>query len=119
MLVAPLVLSTPSPSRRRIPARTLPRPAPASGYARAAWIQVVLFLWLLIGIGAVIAVPAARSNDAFGATLPFWLIGAPLLDLAWLKRGHLIDAVGCRSRSMRLYIAAKRVALPPRRHWQR
>jgi hypothetical protein len=33
-------------------------------------------------------VPSARTSAMFGATLPFWLVIAPLLDLAWVGRAR-------------------------------
>lgn len=31
-----------------------------------------------------------------GATVPFWLVGAPLLDLAWLRRRHWFPLMDVR-----------------------
>jgi len=82
----------PGPSARRrrptgrAPVRALraqpavPRPAP--------W----LLAWLALGIGLCICVPAARGGEGAGATIPFWLIAAPLLNLAWLERARLLKA---------------------------
>jgi hypothetical protein len=94
MLLAPL--SVPSslgmsdlPPRR---ARRAPRP------------NAVLVAWLLVGCAVVLLVPAVRGGRLFGATLPFWLVAAPLVDLAWIGRERLatrtrcwISALGSRS----------------------
>lgn len=58
-----------------------------------------LYAWLALGACTLLCVPAARGGALLGATLPFWLVGAPLLDLAWLRRAAI---VGTLHRCMRL-----------------
>ena len=48
-----------------------------------------LIAWLVVGCGVLLAVPAARGDRMFGATLPFWLVVAPLLNLAWIERRRI------------------------------
>jgi len=63
----------------------------------------VLVAWLIVGCAVVLLVPAVRGGALFGATLPFWLVAAPLVDLAWIRRERLalharrwISALGSR-----------------------
>jgi hypothetical protein len=93
MLVAPLV-SLPKVPDRQVRARAPHRAsgqrfsrvrAPATLKPRAA-----LVIWLVCGILALLCIPAARGSAVLGATLPFWLVGAPLLNLAWLERASLL-----------------------------
>lgn len=51
-----------------------------------------LLVWLLLGVCVYLCVPAARGDSGAGATIPFWLIAAPLLNLAWLARRRLAAA---------------------------
>lgn len=51
-----------------------------------------LMVWLLLGVCVYLCVPAARGGSGAGATIPFWLIAAPLLNLAWLARRRLVAA---------------------------
>jgi hypothetical protein len=62
----------------------------------AAARETVLFAWLLCGTIALVCVPAARGGALLGATLPFWLVGAPLLDLLWLRRGRWLRLIDVR-----------------------
>jgi hypothetical protein len=118
---AMLVASLPSPAslqasgpRRKTAARArtavMGRGTPAAlrGATAPAW----LWLWLIAGAGLIVCVPALRGNALTGATLPFWLVGAPLLDLAWLQRAALARAV-VRMRTSRL--RAGRVSATRRR----
>ena len=120
MLVAPLALATPSASRhRRASAQQVRHPASrARNNTRVAWALILVSVWLVIGMAGLIAVPAARGSASLGATLPFWLVFAPLFDLAWLKRADIANALRGRSRSARARMAAAHAATP-RRHWRR
>jgi len=50
-----------------------------SGAATALWI------WLALGVAAELLFPNLRSSDPLFGWLPFWLIVAPLIDLAILR----------------------------------
>ena len=77
MLLAPLSIP---PSLR----------APSSRPARRRLrLDAVLVAWLLVGCAIVMLVPAVRGGRLLGATLPFWLVAAPLVDLAWIGRERL------------------------------
>jgi hypothetical protein len=86
MLIAPFSLTPAQRSRtaiRRASAAARPvRPPPGA-----------LIAWLVFGIGVVLCVPAARGDRVLGATLPFWLIAAPLIDLAWIARRRIARRV--------------------------
>jgi hypothetical protein len=94
MLLAPLSVPPPlgAPSNR-----------PPRRGRRAPRLNAVLVVWLVVGCAVVLLVPAVRGGQLFGATLPFWLIAAPLVDLAWLGRDRLatrarrrVSALGSR-----------------------
>jgi hypothetical protein len=81
MLIAPLPLSSSERPLARTraavpPARTKP---PVAG----------LLAWIAVGIGVLALVPFARGDRFFGATLPFWLVAAPLADLVWVERRRI------------------------------
>src|SRR5262245_12148402 len=61
------------------------RPTPTGVDALAPW-QPVLLAWLALGAAALLLVPALRGSDAWFGWLPFWLVVAPALDLAVLRR---------------------------------
>jgi hypothetical protein len=76
--------------------------------------------WLAIGGCALALLPHSRSGADLGATLPFWLVGAPLIDLAWLMRGRgtrvLVRAAsGARRLAARQRFGARRVPATPSR----
>ena len=63
--------------------------APPRRNRRALRLDAVLVAWLLIGCAIVLLVPAVHGGRLFGGTLPFWLVAAPLVDLAWVGRERL------------------------------
>jgi hypothetical protein len=99
MLVASLAPPQDTRSRRRRGAAS-PRPSP-NGTAKkhgpaAAVRESALVVWLVCGTIALICIPAARGGALLGATLPFWLVGAPLLDLLWLRRQRWLPLIDAR-----------------------
>lgn len=107
MLVAPLVVHAEQRQSRlrvrRMPARRMsPRYLVGQDPAtHASTPPFFLVVWAALGAIAWICMPAARGGAALGATGPFWLIGAPLLDLMWLKRALLWGAVTDVARELR------------------
>ena len=83
MFVAPV--SLPDSLARHPRARTRPIP-PVNA-------PMIVACWLVAGIAALVSVPALRGGTALGATLPFWLVVAPAIDLAWLLRARLAAAL--------------------------
>jgi len=79
MLLAPLSLAPSFDARSNSPSRR----------RRAIRLDAVLVAWLVVGCAVVLIVPAVRGGRLLGATLPFWLVAAPLADLAWLGRERL------------------------------
>ncbi len=73
-------------SRRRAPARIVTPPVPTAPDRSDAVRRRRLLLWALAGLFVVMGVPAARPGPLLGWSLPFWLVLAPLLNLAWLTR---------------------------------
>lgn len=55
----------------------------------SAWPRNLLVVWLGFGCIAMIAFPATHGDAQWGATVPFWLIAAPLINLVWTKRAAL------------------------------
>ncbi len=91
MLLAPFALVEPVSSKRG----RAPRSRPDSGVRVPAW----LFMWAVGGALGVLLVPALRGGGSGGATLPFWLVAAPLINIAWLTRARWLAAWrGRRSR---------------------
>lgn len=82
MFVAPV--SLPDSLARRPRART--RPIPTVDAPK------IVACWLVAGIAALVFIPALRGGPALGATVPFWLVVAPAIDLAWLLRARLVAA---------------------------
>jgi hypothetical protein len=52
----------------------------------------LVLAWLLLGMAVLTLDPALRYNARFGATLPFWLVGAPAINLAWIMRARISSA---------------------------
>ncbi|MDR2011437.1 MAG: hypothetical protein LBQ20_00020 [Rhodanobacter sp.] len=91
MRVTPIVSSsTGAYSRKGQPARIA---TPAT---------VFLHAWFVTGCIVLALVPWARGSTAFGATLPFWLVVAPLIDLAWIGRARWIRVLQTSRRERRV-----------------
>ena len=52
-------------------------------------LRSALWLWFACGLAAMLAFPALRGSSATIGWLPFWLVIAPLIDLAVLRRRWL------------------------------
>jgi hypothetical protein len=78
----------------------------------APWIAA-LSSWLVVGCAALICVPALRGSDPLFGWLPFWLVVAPAIDLAVLRRHRLMacaqDLLARVSRRRRLVRQARPV----------
>lgn len=76
----------------------------------------VLCAWLALGLFAMLISPSARAHDPVWGWLPFWLVAAPLLDLALLHRRRLLAAL-----RMFLVRARRHRPVAPRqaRRWRR
>lgn len=86
MLIAPFSVpqfSVPTAARSRDVPRRLIRPLRPP--------TKTLMSWLIGGVALLLLVPAARGGAMFGATLPFWLVAAPLIDLAWIERRRIAE----------------------------
>lgn len=77
MLLAPFALTDPNLDVRTV----------CASRARAGTIPAWLVAWAVAGALALICFPSLRGG-ALGATLAFWLIGAPLIDIAWITRAR-------------------------------
>ncbi|WP_440224941.1 hypothetical protein ACQQ2N_06790 [Dokdonella sp. MW10] len=82
MLLAPFTLADVPATRS--PRRT--RRAAAKATVPAVRVPAWLVAWAVVGALLLAFVPATRGGGFGGATLPFWLLGAPLVDIAWLTR---------------------------------
>lgn len=78
------------PSHLRPTVRAKP---PEGGREGASAVPAILTVWLVLGAGFLLLAPSARGGRPFGATLPFWLVGAPLIDLLWWKRHAALAAL--------------------------
>lgn len=81
MLLAPFSLTETLVDRRGNASRSLPN--------TSAW----LLVWALGGIVAVALFPSLRGGGWAGMSVPFWLVGAPLINLAWLVRSQAMSAL--------------------------
>ena len=70
-----------------VPTQTSHAAVPADDMA--PWV-IALSCWLATGIAALICVPELRGSNPLVGWLPFWLIVAPAIDLAVLRRRSLI-----------------------------
>lgn len=103
MLLSPLTLPPPA-TRRHRPVAPAPRSRSVGrrpSVETASPVPRALIAWLTLGLGIVLLVPAARGDALLGASLPFWLIAAPLLNLAWWKRHAALAAIARRRRTRR------------------
>ena len=57
------------------------------------WI-LALTCWLIAGLAALLCVPELRGSSPLFGWLPFWLIVAPAIDLAFLRRRSLTARIG-------------------------
>lgn len=88
MLVAPFSSLDPVADRpRALEVRALRVPGAASRAPHRP--ERMLLAWLLAGVGILVCIPAARGGVALGATLPFWLVVAPLINLVWCGRAKI------------------------------
>lgn len=112
MLVSPIAVpisASAAPAKRAN--RRVPR-APASRRLHAPvrpGVAPLLVLWLAFGLAVVLLVPAARGGERLGATLPFWLVVAPAIDMLWSTRRHW-------SVRLRGILRRRRGALPAQAH---
>lgn len=83
MLLSPI--SLPEATARRPAAALAPFPAPVR-----SGLGSVLRAWLALGVATLLCVPATRGNALLGATVPFWLVAAPAIGLAWLARERVL-----------------------------
>lgn len=88
--------------RRRAPARSAMPRMPATPAGSDAGRRRRLLLWALAGLLVVMLVPAARPGPLLGWSLPFWLVLAPAINLAWLTRRRWLAALGTGFRAARM-----------------
>ena len=93
---------------------TQPQPTPLDTGNFAPW-QAGLVTWLAVGCAALLLVPALRGVDPWFGWLPFWLVVAPAIDLAVLRRRRLVACVrGAADAWRRQQTARRRQATPLR-----
>lgn len=96
MLLSPLTLPESAARRRRVESGSRRRPSRAVALPHgepASSTPALLKGWFALGVAVVLLVPAARGGELFGATLPFWLVAAPLLNLLWWHRRSYLRAL--------------------------
>ncbi len=95
MLLAPFALAE---TPRAIPARSHRRRVDTRATPVVRRVPPWLVVWAVLGTLAVVIVPALRGGGLLGATVPFWLVAAPLINVAWLTRQRWIAAAKRRLR---------------------
>lgn len=78
------------------------------------WIAA-LQVWLILGVAAVVCFPVLRDVDPTFGWLPFWLVVAPAIDLAFLRRTRIVAWM----RSGMARYQARRVPRRQARSWRR
>lgn len=91
---------------------------PATAGDLSAWISA-LRLWLVLGCTALACFPALRGVDPWFGWLPFWLVVAPALDLAVLRRRQLAARTVVLIARLRQRRRWRRQARPQHRHGAR
>jgi hypothetical protein len=76
---------------------------PVSDYSAT---ELALWCWLVFGAVVMALIPQARGMQSVIGWLPFWLVVAPLLDLAFVHRNRLL------STSRTLLVRARRRRRP-------
>jgi hypothetical protein len=76
-------------------------------------LRVFAWTWFGAGCAALLLFPGARAHDATFGWLPFWLVVAPLLDLALLHRSRLM------AMPRALLVRVRHRRRPPRRQARR
>ena len=69
--------------------------------------ELALWSWLVFGAAVMALIPQARGMHSLIGWLPFWLVVAPLLDLAFVHRHRLL------STSRAVLVRARRRQRPP------
>lgn len=85
MFVAPMPLLPAAAPRTRTPRKAMRIRFP---------VERALLAWFGCGSFLLLAFPGSWPSPGLGFSLPFWLFAAPLLDLAWLRRGRLVAWLG-------------------------
>lgn len=119
MLLSPLTLPETAVRRRTVAKPAAPRTIermPAYDPQRHP-MPPILVAWLAIGVCTWLLVPAARGDAQWGATLPFWLVAAPAIGLAWTTRARWVGAMlgVCRRYRVAVPVQAYRRSTEPRR----
>jgi hypothetical protein len=60
-----------------------------AGNAASSPLRAALWVWFACGLMALLAFPSLRGSNPMIGWLPFWLVIAPLIDLALLRRHWL------------------------------
>ena len=90
MFVTPLSLPAPRSAARALQVRSSARAQRPTALPPVRMNpRPLLMAWLLIGVAALLFCPSLRFDARFGATLSFWLVGAPAIDLAWILRARI------------------------------
>lgn len=69
---------------------SIDRPTRRAGASASRAPLRMLAAWLVAGAFLLALFPALRGNSSLGATVPFWLVAAPGINLAWFARGRIV-----------------------------
>lgn len=81
MLLAPFSLSEPAVRPR------------STRHAESRWVPLWLQVWAIGGLLATALFPYLRGGEMTGLSLPFWLVAAPLINIAWLGRSRWLARI--------------------------
>jgi len=79
----------------------------------------MLTAWLVAGASLLALFPVLRGGAALGATVPFWLVAAPAINLAWFARGRIASRVVRALRRFRRPVVGQARRLQSRRRADR
>ena len=73
-----------------------------------------MLVWLAAGCTVALLFPHWLSSRSAGASVAFWLVGAPLIDLAWLCHARIVAVLRSMRPELRTHRQAQRIVVQSR-----